>query len=150
MLAGAAAGCASTAVARGAGALFDLPWARSLPCSVLHPDSSWAARPVGQQRERSARLVANVVANVWGLLLLGVATGLGAWMVLRRADMAGTLSEAKLISEIKAILDDSRCTYGAPRVHAELLRRGKRVGRKRVALLMRKAGWLATARADFG
>src|SRR5438067_778680 len=45
-----------------------------------------------------------------------------------------------LINEIKAIHYDSRCTYGAPRVHAELRRRGTRVGRKRVARLMRKAG----------
>src|SRR6266540_601122 len=45
-----------------------------------------------------------------------------------------------LINEIRAIHDDSRCTYGAPRVHAELRRRGKRVGRKRVARLMRNAG----------
>jgi len=45
-----------------------------------------------------------------------------------------------LINEIKAIHDDSRWTHGAPRVPAELRRRGKRVGRKRVARLMRKAG----------
>src|SRR5262245_4136826 len=40
----------------------------------------------------------------------------------------------------KDIYDASRCTYGAPRVHAELRHRGQRVGRKRVARLMRKAG----------
>jgi transposase InsO family protein len=40
----------------------------------------------------------------------------------------------------KDIYDSSRCTYGAPRVHAELRHRGQRVGRKRVARLMRKAG----------
>ena len=34
----------------------------------------------------------------------------------------------------------SRCTYGAPRVHAELARLGRRCGTKRVARLMRTAG----------
>ena len=49
-------------------------------------------------------------------------------------------ADDQLIDEIKAIHDDSHCTYGAPRVHAELRRRGKRVGRKRVARLMRRVG----------
>lgn len=49
-------------------------------------------------------------------------------------------ADQRLSAEIKDIYDDSRCTYGAPRVHAELRRRGKRVARKRVARLMRTAG----------
>ena len=48
--------------------------------------------------------------------------------------------DEQLTNEIKEIYDASRCTYGAPRVHAELRNRGQRVGRKRVARLMRKAG----------
>jgi putative transposase len=48
--------------------------------------------------------------------------------------------DEQLTKEIKDIYDASRCTYGAPRVHAELRHRGQRVGRKRVARLMRKAG----------
>ena len=48
--------------------------------------------------------------------------------------------DEQLTNEIKAIYDASRCTYGAPRVHAELRNRGERVARKRVARLMRTAG----------
>ena len=48
--------------------------------------------------------------------------------------------DEQLGKDIKEIYDASRCTYGAPRVHAELRNRGQRVGRKRVARLMRKAG----------
>jgi putative transposase len=48
--------------------------------------------------------------------------------------------DEQLTNEIKAIYDASRCTYGAPRVHAVLRNRGQRVGRKRVARLMRTAG----------
>src|SRR5262249_37603383 len=50
----------------------------------------------------------------------------------------------------------SRQTYGAPRIHMELREEGKRVGRKRVARLMRDAElrgvcrrkWIATTRRD--
>jgi transposase InsO family protein len=51
---------------------------------------------------------------------------------------------------------ESRGTYGAPRVHAELAAEGIRVGRKRVARLMRAARvqgvsrrkWITTTRRD--
>jgi putative transposase len=45
-----------------------------------------------------------------------------------------------LIQQIRAIHDRSRCTYGAPRIHAELRARKQHISRKRVARLMRQAG----------
>jgi putative transposase len=48
--------------------------------------------------------------------------------------------DADLASEIRVVHQESRGRYGAPRVHAELRRRGRRHGRKRVARLMRSAG----------
>jgi putative transposase len=41
---------------------------------------------------------------------------------------------------IKQIFDDSRKTYGSPRVHAELKRRGYSIAHNRVARLMRENG----------
>ena len=48
--------------------------------------------------------------------------------------------DVELSAEIAAIHRASRGTYGAPRVHAELAARGVRLGRKRIARLMRQAG----------
>jgi putative transposase len=45
-----------------------------------------------------------------------------------------------LLGEIRAIHTDSDGTYGSPRVHAELRRRGWHVNRKRVERLMRTHG----------
>ncbi len=51
------------------------------------------------------------------------------------------VADAVLTSTIRDVHDMSRRSYGAPRVHAELrLGLGLRVGRKRVARLMRSAG----------
>ena len=47
---------------------------------------------------------------------------------------------------IRRIHRDSHGTYGMPRVHAELLAGGCRVGRKRVARLMREAGLAGVSR----
>ncbi|WP_101609280.1 IS3 family transposase [Amycolatopsis sp. BJA-103] len=46
----------------------------------------------------------------------------------------------ELTAEIIAIHDESKGTYGTPRVHAELRARGRRHSRKRVARLLRAAG----------
>jgi transposase InsO family protein len=50
------------------------------------------------------------------------------------------VANALLTEQIRTIHEQSRCTYGAPRVHADLRARKKRVSRKRVARLMRTAG----------
>jgi putative transposase len=55
-------------------------------------------------------------------------------------------ADAELTKRIEVIHDQSRRTYGAPRIHAELREDGRRVGRKRVARLMRKAGIAGVSR----
>jgi transposase InsO family protein len=64
--------------------------------------------------------------------------------------------DTELASEIQAVHEESKGRYGAPRVHAELARRGRRHSRKRVARLMRAASirgraakrWKKTTIAD--
>lgn len=71
--------------------------------------------------------------------VLGVSpSGYYAWR--NRQPSARARADQVLTDEIRAIYDWSRQTYGAPRLHADLLDRGRRVGRKRVARLMRAAG----------
>ena len=53
---------------------------------------------------------------------------------------AREVSDAELSDKIKAIHADSDGTYGSPRVHQELRRRGIHAGKRRVARLMRLAG----------
>jgi len=48
--------------------------------------------------------------------------------------------DAELTEQVLAVHEESKGRYGAPRVHAELRRRGRCHGRKRVARLMRAAG----------
>jgi putative transposase len=48
--------------------------------------------------------------------------------------------DVAISEEIKAVHEESKGRYGAPRVQAELRRRGRRHARKRVARLMRRAG----------
>jgi putative transposase len=70
--------------------------------------------------------------------VLGVSpSGYYAWQsrpVSRRVQ-----ANEKLLPEIRAIHNQSRKTYGSPRVHAELKEAGCKVGKNRVARLMRAA-----------
>jgi putative transposase len=50
------------------------------------------------------------------------------------------VADAALTERIKRIHEESRETYGVPRVHFDLAEQGLRVGRKRVARLMKAAG----------
>ena len=65
-------------------------------------------------------------------------SGFYAW--IRRQESARAREDRKLLAEIRRIHEASRKTYGAPRVHAELRRRGWVCGLNRVARLMRENG----------
>jgi putative transposase len=71
--------------------------------------------------------------------VLGVSrAGYYAWK--DRPACARRRRDDELLGEIRAIHDESKGTYGWPRIHAELRHRGVHVSRKRVARLMRQAG----------
>jgi len=83
--------------------------------------------------------------------VLGVsASGYYAWQ--RRGASARTRQDSDLREQIRAFHQHSRGTYGTPRIHRDLRAVGVRVGRKRVARLLKQAGlrgvsrrkWLAT------
>jgi putative transposase len=59
---------------------------------------------------------------------------------IKRQPSARTVEDQELTGLIVEVHEDSRGTYGAPRIHAELrMGLGLRIGRKRVARLMRAA-----------
>lgn len=72
------------------------------------------------------------------------ASGFYAW--LRRAPSRRRTADAELSTRIRTIHQCSRETYGVPRVHFELTAGGQRIGRKRVARLMRAAGLVGASR----
>jgi transposase InsO family protein len=79
---------------------------------------------------------------------LGVSrSGYYAWA--KRSESARRQGDQALTLEVAAIHHDSRGTYGAPRVHAELRARGRRHSRKRVARLLRQQGLRARPRRRF-
>jgi transposase InsO family protein len=80
--------------------------------------------------------------------LLGVSRG-GYYAWAGRAESARAADDRTLAAEIRAAYEASRGRYGSPRVHAELRARGRRIGRKRVARLMRGMGLAARRRRRF-
>ena len=62
-------------------------------------------------------------------------SGYYAWR--KRQPSQRAQEDQRLLKHIHAIHERSKGTYGAPRIHAELAEAGVRVGRKRVARLMR-------------
>jgi len=80
--------------------------------------------------------------------LLGVsASGFYAWLTRPRS--AHAQSDDELRQHIRTIYDGSRCTYGVPRVHAELGAQGVRTSRRRVARLMREQQLVGCHRRRF-
>ena len=64
-------------------------------------------------------------------------SGYYAWC--RRPPSARARATFPLVAQIRAVHAASHGTYGSPRIHAELRAAGQRVGRHRVARLMRAA-----------
>ena len=80
--------------------------------------------------------------------VLGVSSsGYYAWA--KRQPSQRAQANAALLSEIRAVHAASHGTYGAPRIHIELMEKGIRVSRKRVARLMAAAGLAGASRRKF-
>jgi len=70
--------------------------------------------------------------------LLGIsASGYYAWR--QRPESARAERDRSLLAKIRRVHEASKGVYGSPRVHAELIAQGVRVGRHKVAQLMRSA-----------
>jgi putative transposase len=81
--------------------------------------------------------------------VLGVSeSGYHAWR--QRKPSARADADAALLKQVRTIHANSRQTYGAPRIHAVLLARDQRHGRKRIARLMRAAGLIGASRRRAG
>ena len=81
--------------------------------------------------------------------VLGVSeAGYHAWR--KRPPSKKQEADTTLLKRVRTIHASSRETYGAPRVHAELLAGGERHGRKRIARLMREAGLVGASRRRGG
>lgn len=78
-------------------------------------------------------------------------SGYYAWKARQTSETAMNKAEeeAVLAAEIVDVYHSSRGLYGSPRVHAELRRRGRRHGRKRVARFMRAMGLQARRRRRY-
>lgn len=80
--------------------------------------------------------------------VLGVSpSGYYAWT--SRPTCQRAVRDADILMEIRRIHTASRGTYGVPRIHADLASRNIRVGRKRVARLMRAEGLAGVSRRKF-
>ena len=80
--------------------------------------------------------------------VLGVSrSGYYAWA--SRPESARAVKDRAVAAEIRTAHAASRGRYGSPRVHAALRAHGRRVGRKRVARLMRGMGLSARRRRRF-
>jgi putative transposase len=77
--------------------------------------------------------------------VLGVsASGYYAWQ--RRSASARTVKDQALLDQIRTLHRQSHGTYGTPRIHRDLRAAGVRVGRKRVARLLKQAGLRGVSR----
>lgn len=74
-------------------------------------------------------------------------SGFYAWR--NRAPSTRAKEDARLAVEVVATHKRARGVYGSPRVHADLKARGVRVGKKRIARLMRERGLRARQKRRF-
>jgi transposase InsO family protein len=71
--------------------------------------------------------------------LYGVSpAGFYAWK--QRDPSARSVEDERLVGQIRRVHQDSRQTYGSPRVHAALKLQGEKTGKRRIERLMRERG----------
>jgi transposase InsO family protein len=92
---------------------------------------------VSRFRFIAAEKVRYPVVRLCGVLEVST-SGFYAWE--RRQPSQRSRHDGMLTEHIRSVHAESHCTYGAPRVHAELRATGTRVSKKRIARLMRTAG----------
>jgi len=68
---------------------------------------------------------------------------------LRRPESPRAAEDQALVAKIQVVHSESRQTYGSPRVHASLKAEGYRIGRNRVARLMRENDIRAKTKRKF-
>ncbi len=87
---------------------------------------------------------------VWLCRQLGVArSGFYAWRQRQLNPGPWALENAALMAQVHAVFEQHRGFYGSPRIHQELRATGLKVGRHRVARLMRTASFMAKTRRGF-
>ncbi len=74
----------------------------------------------------------------------GSRVGYYAWR--HRGESARRRRDRSLLGTIRGLFEQSRGTYGSPRIHEDLLEQDIRVSRKRVIRLMQEDGLQARAR----
>lgn len=80
------------------------------------------------------------VARLCRVLAVPRRQGYYEWLAAGPARQARAAADDELTAEIRAIHGEHKGSYGAPRITAELRRRGRRVNRKRVERIMRERG----------
>jgi transposase InsO family protein len=70
---------------------------------------------------------------------MGVSTG-GYYRWRKNPGSSREKENVRLVTHIKSIHEESKKTYGSPRIHVELRSRGIQCGKNRVAMLMRNKG----------
>lgn len=76
-------------------------------------------------------------------------SGFYAWRQRQEAPGKRAAENARLTAEIQVVFQEHRGFYGSPRIHQELRAAGHRLGRHRVARLMRSAQLRARTRKSF-
>ncbi len=77
------------------------------------------------------------------------ASGYYDWCQRREQPSAHAQQEARLAALIAEVFQDSRQTYGSPRIHQELKQHGHCHGRNRIARLMRQQGLCGRSQKRF-
>jgi putative transposase len=86
----------------------------------------------------------------WLCKQLGVArSGFYSWRQRQHNPGRRALENAALTAQVQEVFERHRGFYGAPRVHQELRAAGLKVGRHRIARLMRRSNFKAKTRRGF-